>query len=72
MLKTAVLETVGKGRGPYQSMSIGEAANLPIAAAVANAVEDALGVRIKSLPITADKIYAALHDRNEANHRDVI
>jgi CO/xanthine dehydrogenase Mo-binding subunit len=72
VLKTAVFETVAKGRGPYQSMSIGEAANLPIAAAVANAVEDALGVRIKSLPITADKIYAALHDRNETNHRDVI
>ena len=51
-------------------MSIGEAANLPIAAAVANAVEDVLGVRIKSLPITADKIYAALHDRNEAKSHD--
>ena len=63
VVKTVVLETVRQGRGPYQSMSIGEAANLPIAAAVANAVEDALGVRITSLPITADKIYAALHDR---------
>ena len=41
-------------------MSIGETAIMPTAAAHANAVEDAVGVRIKSLPITAEKILAAL------------
>jgi CO/xanthine dehydrogenase Mo-binding subunit len=50
-----------KGAGPYNSMPIGETANIPVAAAIANAVEDACGVRIKSLPITAEKIYNALH-----------
>ena len=50
-----------QGAGPYNSMPIGETANIPTAAAIANAVEDACGVRIKSLPITAEKIYAALH-----------
>jgi CO/xanthine dehydrogenase Mo-binding subunit len=50
-----------KGAGPYNSMPIGETANIPTAAAIANAVEDACGVRIKSLPITAEKIYEALH-----------
>jgi CO/xanthine dehydrogenase Mo-binding subunit len=49
------------GAGPYNSMPIGETANIPTAAAIANAVEDACGVRIKSLPITAEKIYQALH-----------
>lgn len=49
------------GAGPYNSMPIGETANIPTAAAIANAVEDACGVRIKSLPITAEKIYEALH-----------
>jgi CO/xanthine dehydrogenase Mo-binding subunit len=49
------------GAGPYNSMPIGETANIPTAAAIANAVEDACGVRIKSLPITAEKIYDALH-----------
>jgi CO/xanthine dehydrogenase Mo-binding subunit len=49
------------GAGPYSSMPIGETANIPTAAAIANAVEDACGVRIKSLPITAEKIYDALH-----------
>jgi CO/xanthine dehydrogenase Mo-binding subunit len=49
-----------KGAGPYNSMPIGETANIPTAAAIANAVEDACGVRITSLPITAEKIYEAL------------
>lgn len=62
--KTLVLETVTDGPGPYSSLSIGEAANLPVAAAIANAVEDAVGVRIKDLPITAAKIYAALNGNN--------
>jgi CO/xanthine dehydrogenase Mo-binding subunit len=50
-----------KGAGPYDSMPIGETANISTAAAIANAVEDACGVRIKSLPITAEKVYEALH-----------
>jgi CO/xanthine dehydrogenase Mo-binding subunit len=58
--KSAVTERP-KGAGPYDSMAIGETANIPTAAAIANAVEDACGVRIKSLPITAEKIYQALH-----------
>jgi CO/xanthine dehydrogenase Mo-binding subunit len=49
------------GAGPYNSMPIGETANIPTAAAIANAVEDACGVRIKDLPITAQKVYEALH-----------
>jgi CO/xanthine dehydrogenase Mo-binding subunit len=51
-----------KGAGPYNSMPIGETSNIPVAAAIANAVDDACGVRIKSLPITAEKIYNALHE----------
>src|SRR4029450_4945177 len=54
-----------QGAGPYNSMPIGETANIPTAAAIANAVEDACGVRIKSLPITAEKVHAALHGSKE-------
>src|SRR5262245_15445545 len=61
--ETVVLTTVGDGSGPYQSVSIGEAANLPVAAAIANAIEDAVGVRIRDLPITAGKVFAALTGR---------
>ncbi len=59
VFKTSVRETP-KGAGPYSSMPIGETSNIPVAAAIANAVEDAVGVRINSLPITAEKVLAAL------------
>jgi CO/xanthine dehydrogenase Mo-binding subunit len=61
-LKTTILQS-DFGSGPYNSMSIGETALIPTAAAIANAIEDAVGVRIKSLPITAEKILTALKDR---------
>jgi CO/xanthine dehydrogenase Mo-binding subunit len=35
-------------------------ANVPVAAAIANAVEDAIGIRIKDLPITSEKVFQAL------------
>jgi carbon-monoxide dehydrogenase large subunit len=57
--KTAIVQKP-KGAGPYHSMPIGETSNIPVAAAIANAVEDAIGVRINSLPITAEKILTAL------------
>jgi len=44
-------------------MAIGETAIIPVAAAVANAVEDAIGVRIKSLPITPEKVLEALRKK---------
>jgi CO/xanthine dehydrogenase Mo-binding subunit len=34
-----------------------------VAPAIANAVEDAVGVRIRDLPITAEKVYRTLTDR---------
>jgi CO/xanthine dehydrogenase Mo-binding subunit len=59
VLKTVIKE-VSKGPGPYHSMAIGEPAVIPAAPAVANAVEDAVGIRIKSLPITAEDVFNAL------------
>jgi CO/xanthine dehydrogenase Mo-binding subunit len=63
-LKTAVMETVPQGPGPYNSLAIGEVANTPTAAAIANAVADACGARITDLPITAEKIFEALKKRH--------
>jgi CO/xanthine dehydrogenase Mo-binding subunit len=61
-LKTTILQS-NFGSGPYNSMSIGETALIPTAAAIANAVHDAVGVRITSLPITAEKVLNALKGR---------
>jgi CO/xanthine dehydrogenase Mo-binding subunit len=61
-LETVLLEEPS-GPSPYQSKGIGEISNIPVAAAIANAVEDAVGVRITGLPITAEKVLRALKDR---------
>jgi CO/xanthine dehydrogenase Mo-binding subunit len=61
-LKTVVLESES-GVGPYKVKGIGENPISPVAPAIANAVEDAVGVRIRDLPITAEKIYRALREQ---------
>jgi len=63
-LKTDVMENVPAGPGPYNSLAIGEVANTPTAAAVANAVAEACGVRITDLPVTSEKVYRALKARS--------
>lgn len=63
-LRTHVMENVPAGPGPYNSLAIGEVANVPTAAAVANAVADACGVRITDLPVTSEKVYRALKSRS--------
>jgi len=47
------------GLGPFGAKSIGEASKLPAPAAVANAIFNATGTRMKDLPITRDKILEA-------------
>ena len=46
--------------GPFGAKGVGEPGLVPTAPAIANAVYDAIGVRIKDLPITPEKILAAL------------
>jgi hypothetical protein len=49
--------------GPFGAKEVGQGPLLPIMPAVANAVYDAIGVRIDECPITPDKIARALDDR---------
>jgi len=58
-LETVLIQTAG-GTGPYDAKAIGELANNATAAAIANAVADATGCQLFELPITADRVYAAL------------
>jgi CO/xanthine dehydrogenase Mo-binding subunit len=49
--------------GPFGAKGVGEPPNIEPPAAVANAVASAIGVRISSLPITAEKIALALREQ---------
>jgi putative selenate reductase molybdopterin-binding subunit len=54
------------GLGPFGAKSMGESSKVPAPAAVANAVANAIGVRMKDLPITRDKIVAVVAARTGA------
>ena len=53
--------------GPFGAKGIGEAALNPTAAAVANAVYDAIGIRFHEIPITPEKVLAALIKQEKQN-----
>ena len=46
--------------GPFGAKGIGESALIPVAPAIANAIYDAVGARIRDLPIKPEKVYFAL------------
>jgi CO/xanthine dehydrogenase Mo-binding subunit len=51
------------GPGPYEAKGIGEHANVAPPAAIANAVQDACGVRLFDVPVTAEKVFRALREK---------
>ena len=57
--KVIALES-GTGVGPFGAKGIGEPSLTPAAPAVASAVVDAIGVRIHELPLTAERVLAAI------------
>lgn len=59
-VKTLLVEEGGDD-GPYGAKSIGEIAFVPVAAAIVNAVNNALGTALSDLPLTPEKIIAALY-----------
>ena len=46
--------------GPYGAKGLGEIAIVPVSAAVANAVAHAIGVRIRDIPLTPDKVLTGM------------
>jgi len=49
--------------GPFGAKEVGEGSTLPVIGAIANAVYDAIGIQIKELPITAERVLKALKER---------
>jgi len=60
-----IIIEVAQPDGPYGARGMGEHTMIPAAPIIANAVEDALGIRIKSMPITAEKIALAVKKKRE-------
>jgi len=54
------------GAGPFGAKEVGQGPLLPVMPAVANAVYDAVGVRVDEIPITPEKVFKALQDSSDA------
>lgn len=53
----------GDPKGPYGAKGLAEPALTPTAPAIANAIYNAVGIRLKELPMTPDKVLAALKEK---------
>ncbi|MGD8868297.1 MAG: molybdopterin-dependent oxidoreductase [Gemmatimonadales bacterium] len=51
-------------RGPYGAKECGEGSTLPVIGAIANAISDAIGVRVSELPITPERIRTLIRQRD--------
>jgi CO/xanthine dehydrogenase Mo-binding subunit len=56
----SILQEQGHGPGPFGAKGVGEGGLLPVASAIANAVEDAIGVRVTEMPLTPERVLAAI------------
>jgi CO/xanthine dehydrogenase Mo-binding subunit len=63
-IKSIIVE-VPEPLGPFGARGIGEASTIPTAAAIANAVYNAVGIRAKELPLTPERVFAGLKGKTE-------
>lgn len=59
----AIIVSMPHPEGPFGAKGLGEGVMVPIAPAIANAVYNAAGVRIRDLPISAEKVLKALEEK---------
>jgi 4-hydroxybenzoyl-CoA reductase subunit alpha len=64
IMHTYLVETVDR-EGPFGAKEAGQGPLLPVIPAVANAIYNALGVRIDEIPITPDKVLKAMNDKTK-------
>jgi CO/xanthine dehydrogenase Mo-binding subunit len=55
--------------GPFGAKGVGEPTAVPTAAAIMNAIYDAVGVRIMSLPATSEKVLMAIKAKRESEQK---
>jgi len=64
-VESLTLDESWEPNGPYGVKEVGEGATTPTMGAVANAIYDAMGVSITELPITYEKVWRALKDKEK-------
>jgi CO/xanthine dehydrogenase Mo-binding subunit len=62
-LRTVLIPTE-IGPGPFGAKAVGETVNAGVHPAIANAIRDAIGVRIKTFPITSERVYRAIQEQH--------
>jgi CO/xanthine dehydrogenase Mo-binding subunit len=60
---TTILVEIPSALGPFGSKGVGEPPVVPVSAAIANAIQDAVGVRMTQLPMTPERVFTAMHDQ---------
>jgi 4-hydroxybenzoyl-CoA reductase alpha subunit len=68
-IETIIVETDDPA-GPFGAKGMAEPACIPTAPAIANAVYDAVGVRIRDLPITPEKVLRALREKTTRSEEE--
>jgi CO/xanthine dehydrogenase Mo-binding subunit len=63
-MQVTIVESV-ESTGPFGAKGVGEPALIPTAAAIANAIYDAIGIRFTSLPITPEQIVTAITEKEQ-------
>lgn len=58
---TPVLVEIPSALGPFGAKGVGEPPVVPVGAAIANAIYDAVGARVAQLPITSERLFKAMH-----------
>lgn len=66
----SILVEVPHEDGPFGAKGAGETGALTVAPAIANAIADACGVRIRDLPITPEKVLRALEERSRTSRSE--
>lgn len=59
VMENGIVESA-QASGPFGAKGVGESASFGVAPAIANAIEDAIGVRLTALPLTPETIFRAL------------
>jgi nicotinate dehydrogenase medium molybdopterin subunit len=57
--------------GPFGAKGVGEPTLVPTAAAILNAIHDAVGVRITTLPATAERVLGAIKAKREQQPKQI-